>query len=229
MTYEAKKRALLTFMLAIIYNTSIKVNRERGIYMTQQAAVMDFVRNGNGMITTAKAVEKGISRGVLGYMVQKGTLLRVSRGVYALPEVWEDEFLNLQSQFKRGIFSHATALFLWDLTDRAPLVYYMTFPTNYNLSNPKREGIRCFQAKQELYSLGAESTNSPAGNSVRCYSAERTLCDILRPNYDSDIQMITEAYKRYAQRSQKNVPLLSEYAQRLGVEKRVRAYLEVLL
>lgn len=197
--------------------------------MTKQAAVLDFVQNGNGMITTAKAVENGISRGMLGYMVKKGALLRVSRGVYALPEVWEDEFLNLQSRFKRGIFSHETALFLWDLTDRTPLAYHMTFPTNYNLSNPKKEGIRCFQAKREIYSLGVESTNSPAGNPVKCYSAERTLCDILRPNYAAEIQIVSEAFKRYARRNQKNIPLLSEYAKQLGVEKRVRAYLEVLL
>ena len=45
----------------------------------------------------------------------------------------------------------------------------------------------------------------------------------------SDIQIITDAFKRYAGRKDKNIPLLSEYAHQLRVEKRLRPYLEVLL
>ena len=197
--------------------------------MTQQATIMNLVHANNGMLTTAMAVENGISRGVLGYMVKQGTLLRASRGVYTLPDVWDDEFLNLQTRFKRGIFSHETALFLWNLTDRTPIAYHMTFPTNYNLSNPRLEGIRCAQAKTELYDIGITTAQSPAGNSVRCYSAERTLCDILRPYHAADIQIVTEAFKRYANGQQKNIPLLSEYANKFGVAKKIRTYLEVLL
>ena len=33
---------------------------------------------------------------------------------YATPEIWEDEFVNLQARFKKGIFSNETALFLLD-------------------------------------------------------------------------------------------------------------------
>ena len=181
--------------------------------MTQQATVMNLVHANNGMLTTAMAVKNGISRGILGYMVKQGTLLRASRGVYTLPDVWDDEFLNLQTRFKRGIFSHETALFLWNLTDRTPITYHMTFPTNYNLSNPRLEGLRCAQAK----------------HSIRCYSAERSLCDILRPYHAADIQIVTEAFKRYASGQNKNIPLLSEYASKLGVAKKIRTYLEVLL
>lgn len=61
---------------------------------------------------------------------------------------------NLQSRFKRGIYSHETALFLWDLTDRTPNRHYMTFPANYNLTKPKEENIRCVQCKETLYDLG---------------------------------------------------------------------------
>ena len=197
--------------------------------MTQQATILNLVHANNGMLTTAMAVENGISRGILGYMVKQGILLRPSRGVYTLPDVWDDEFLNLQTRFKRGIFSHETALFLWDLTDRTPIVYHMTFPTNYNLSNPHLEGIRCAQVKPEFYVLGVETVPSPAGNIIKCYSVERTLCDILRPYYDTDIQIVTDAFKRYARSNKKNIPLLSEYAYKLGVAKKIRTYLEVLL
>lgn len=197
--------------------------------MTQQTAIMNLVHQNNGMLTTAKAVSSGISRSMLAHLVKCGRLLRPARGVYTLPEIWEDEFLNLQTRFKRGIFSHETALFLWDLTDRTPLAYYMTFPTNYNLANPKKEGVRCAQVKPKWYALGITEVNSPAGNPVHCYSMERTLCDILRPHHAGDIQIIAEVFKRYTNSPQKNIPLLSDYAQDLGVEKKIRTYLEVLL
>ena len=197
--------------------------------MTQQTAIMNLVHQNNGMLTAAKAVSSGISRSMLAHLVKCGRLLRPARGVYTLPEIWEDEFLNLQTRFKRGIFSHETALFLWDLTDRTPLAYYMTFPTNYNLANPKKEGVRCAQVKPKWYALGITEVNSPAGNPVHCYSMERTLCDILRPHHAGDIQITAEVFKRYTNSPQKNIPLLSDYAQDLGVEKKIRTYLEVLL
>ena len=197
--------------------------------MTQQETIMDLVRANNGILTTARAVENGISRGVLGYMVKQGTLLRASRGVYTLPDVWDDDFLNLQTRFKRGVFSHETALFLWNLTDRTPTAYHMTFPTNYNLSNPRLDGVCCAQVKPDLYIIGIETVKTPAGNAVNCYSAERTLCDILRPYHATDIQLVTEAFKCYTSSNQKNIPLLSEYARKFGVAKKIRPYLEVLL
>ena len=70
---------------------------------------------------------------------------------------------------------------------------------------------------------------TPGRNIVKAYSAERTLCDILKPRCRVDIQVVTEAFKRYTVRADKNIPLLSEYAKILRVETRLRAYLEVLL
>lgn len=58
---------------------------------------------------------------------------------------------------------------------------------------------------------------------------ERMLCDILRPHNRTDIQVVAEAFKRYIANSDKNVPVLSEYAKLLKVKIKLRAYLEVLL
>lgn len=64
---------------------------------------------------------------------------------------------------------------------------------------------------------------------MRVYNAERVLCDILRPRNHVDIQIVTAAFKRYAGRKDKNIPVLSEYAKVFKVERKLRAYLEVLL
>ena len=191
--------------------------------------IIKMAKENNGTVTTAMVVAAGISRGNIKYLVDKGVIEKSTRGVYILPEVWDDEIFNLQSRFKRGIYSHETALFLWDLTDRTPNRYHMTFPANYNLTKPKGENIQCVQCVEVLYDLGVAEVLTPGGNVVRAYSVERTLCDILRPHSHVDIQIVAETFKRYVARMDKNIPALSEYAKILRVEKELRAYMEVLL
>lgn len=191
--------------------------------------IIKMAKQNNSTVTTAMITSAEFSRGNLQYLIDKGLLEKVARGVYILPEVWEDELFNLQCRFKRGIYSLETALFLWDLTDRTPSFYSMTFPTNYNISKPKFEGIKCTQCKQEWYELGIDKITTPGGNIVSVYNKERTLCDLLKPNSSADIQIVTESFKRYAVGKGKNIPLLSEYAKTLKVEKKLRSYLEVLL
>lgn len=197
--------------------------------MSDSQEILNLAKQNNGIVTTAMVVEAGFLRGSLKYLVDTGKLERTSRGVYTLPEVWEDEFVNLQSKYKRGIFSLGTALFLCDLTDRTPGKFHMTFPGTYNLSGPKGAGILCSGSKEPFYSLGIEELSTPGGNTVKAYGAERTLCDVLRPRNHVDLQIITDAFRQYTSRKEKNIPLLSEYAKTLRVEGRVRSYLEVLL
>lgn len=197
--------------------------------MSNTQEILNIAKQNNGVITTAMVVGAGFSRGSLKYLADSGRLEKAARGVYTLPEVWEDEFVNLQSRYKKGIFSLETALFLCDLTDRTPGKYHMTFPGTYNLTGPKQDSISCSGSKEPYYSMGITEMKTPGGNTVRAYSAERTLCDILKSRNCVDVQVVTNALKSYAARKEKNIPLLSEYAHTVKVEKRLRAYLEVLL
>lgn len=191
--------------------------------------IIQLAKENNGVLTTAILSEKGILRGNLKKLADDGKLEKTARGVYILPEIWEDEFVNLQTRFKKGIFSNETALFLWDLTDRTPNRYVMTFPNSYNLTNAKNEGISCSRVKAEWYLEGMTKTESPGGNKITAYNMERTLCDVLRKRGGVDTGVVTEAFKRYAVRKDKNIPLLSEYAKKFHVEEKVRRYLEVLI
>lgn len=219
----------MTFTLAKRTIVSTEVNERKEAVVGATEEIIKMAKENNGTVTTAMVAAADISRGNIKYLVDKGLIEKSARGVYILPEMWDDEIFNLQSRFKRGIYSHETALFLWNLTDRTPNRYQMTFPTNYNLTQPKEENIRCAQCNEKLYDLGVAEVLTPGGNTVRAYSVERTLCDILRPHCHVDIQIVTEAFKGYAIGADKNIPVLSEYAKTLRVEKKLRAYLEVLL
>ena len=184
--------------------------------MDSTTKIIELASQNNGIVTAAMISSAGISRGSLKYLADTGRLDQVSRGVYTLPEVWEDEFVSIQERYKRGVFALDTALFLHDLTDRTPHKFHMAFPYGYNTSSPKAAGILCSCKKEPYYSLGIALVDTPAGNTVRAYNAEKTLCEILKPISHTDIQIITDAFKQYAGRKDKNIPLLSRKPARVN-------------
>lgn len=197
--------------------------------MTYSEQILQIAYDNNGVVSTAQVREAGISREYLRLLVKKGLLERSERGVYIIPTFFDDEMFNLQMRFKRGILSHETALFLLDLSDRTPSLFSMTFPLSYNTTKLKLENVKYYRVKNDLYNLGVINGKTPGGNPIRLYNAERTLCDILKGRSNTEIQIITDAFKRYVGRNNKDIPLLSKYSKLFRVEKKVRAYLEVLL
>ena len=197
--------------------------------MSYADRILQMVHENNGTVTTAEVTNAGILRGHLKGLVDKGLLEHVGRGVYIIPTVFDDEMFNLQTRFRRGIFSHETALFIHDLTDRTPIRFSMTFPLGYNTTSLQKENVRYMRVKKERFDIGVVWAKSPGGNPIRVYNAERTLCDILRGRSNTDIQVLTDALKRYTHLKQKDIPLLSEYAKIFRVQKKLQSYLEVLV
>lgn len=198
--------------------------------MNSREKALAIAGRSNGIITASDAVSEGISGGSIKHLSDSGQIVRVSRGVYVAPGAVDDEFVNLQSRYRKGIFCGETALFLYDLTDRTPDRYFMTFPASYNVSGIKREGsITCYRIAEPRYSSGINEAKTPGGNTVKAYCIERTLCDILIPRRHVDIQVISDAFKRYVGSGNCDLPHLTEYAKLLKVEKRLSAYMEVLI
>ena len=181
-----------------------------------------------GVITSAQVTEAGLHRNSLQQLVKDGEIYRFGRGLYVRRNSWEDDFYLFQKKYGRGIYSHDTALYLLGYSDRTPAKYTMTFPKGYNAPSLKQETIIIKRVVPENYEFGQIQIKSPAGNLIRTYDLERTLCDILRGN-GSDIQIITDAMKRYAASGEKNIHKLMQYAERLRVSPKVLRYLEVLL
>lgn len=216
----------IDFYAYLIYNNRHKSCLEA--YMTNSDRILKAAESNGGTITTEQVNKMKIHRTTLRNMVDKGLLDHSSRGVYILPSKLDDEFYNLQTRFKKGVFSNVSALYLLGFTDRTPIKFDMTFPASYNTSSFNNE-ITAHRVKQEFYEKGIINVKTPSGNKVNVYCIEHTLCDILKTRYEIDIQVITDAFKRYASYKNKNLPLLSECSKMSRVEKKIRPYLEVLI
>lgn len=191
--------------------------------------IIDLAWENGGFVTTAQVEGEGIPRARLSDMVRSGELERIQRGVYCLVDSWEDEYLAAQLRFPRGVFSHETALYLHNYTDRTPFRLTVTLPRSYKATELRRAGMEVRTCASDVLGLGVTTVKTIYGNEVRAYDLERTLCDMVRGRAVVDVQVINPAMRAYVQSTGRNVQKLLSYARALGVEKKIRSYIEVLL
>lgn len=182
-----------------------------------------------GTVTTAEANKIGISNERLRLLVKSGELERAAFGVYVLPDELIDKMYIAQLKRPKIIYSHETALFLHDLTDRDPLSYTVTVPAGYNIAQLRKEGFTVFSITKELHNVGVTKLTTMFGHTVIVYGLERTICDCLRSRGRMDIAIVTDAVRRYVLRKDKDLTALMQMAETFGVTKLLRSYMEVLL
>ncbi len=191
--------------------------------------ILKIVEKNNGYVTTKEVVENGINKTFLTNMVKNGTLVRISRGYYGLPNYIEDEYYKIASKSKNVRFSMATALYLHNLSDRTPLVYNVTLPFGYSGVLQKEKNVILNFVKKELLDLGVIEITSPFGMKIKVYDIERTICDIIKNKNKIDAEIFSKALKDYARSKNKNLSKLTKYAKIMKIEKKVSEYMEVLL
>ena len=187
-----------------------------------------FERN-SGILKTAQVLENGISKSTFYAYAKQHGVKQVAHGVYVSPDAWTDAMYLLHLRCAQAVFSHESALFFHDLTDREPSPYSITVKTGYNPSSLQADGIKVYTIKKELHDMGIVSMNTPFGHPVLVYDMERTICDLIRSRSGIEVQTFQDALKQYAKRKDKDLRKLMRYAQMLHVEKLLRQYLEVLL
>lgn len=197
--------------------------------MNKSELLNDLLQKNNGFLRTSDATQAGVSRTYLGQFVWKNGLQRVAHGLYMSQDAWIDGMYVIQTRYPQAVFSHETALYLLNLTDREPTRYSVTLKAGTKATGLTKEGIKVYKVKTDLFDLGVSEARSPAGHQLRVYDPERTICDLLRSRNTVEIQDLQTGLKEYAKSKGGNIPLLMRYAKQLSVEKILRRYLEVLL
>jgi len=191
--------------------------------------IRETLRDQNGILRTSDLVKYGIPRTYLSILEKKGEIQRISRGVYSAVNYMVDEMVSIQARYKGAIFSHETALYLLELTDRKPLFFSVTVPAKYNATSLKASGAKVYFVNRGLYQLGLITMKSPHGNDIKTFNLERTICDVLRSRNQIDIQFVKEALKKYVIHKDRNIDQLYNYAKQFRIQKIVREYIEILL
>lgn len=188
-----------------------------------------LLEKNNGIIKTSQVIDAGISKPAFYGYIKEKNLSKAGNGIYYNSDSWADILYFIHLKCRQAVFSHETALYLHDLTDREPLNYSITVKTGYNPTNLKKEGIKVYTVKKELHGIGQTFIATNFNNTVPVYNLERTVCDIIRSRNVIDFQIFQDTLKNYARRRDKNLSLLMEYASLFKVKNILQRYLRVLL
>lgn len=196
---------------------------------TLEKAIITEAEKHNGTIKTSQIEGIGVPRRVIRDLVDKGTLVRESRGIYTVPAIAPDEYAVIQKRTDKLIFSYGTALFFHGISDRVPHIIDVTVPQGYNASRIKNtcDNLRFHYVKPELLSVGAVEILTPQGSKVTAYNKERCICDLIKDRNRIDKQVFTQAIREFFTSEYKPRDILKT-ARLIGVESEVRKYMEVL-
>ncbi len=192
--------------------------------------LIKMLEENNGILTAKMARDAKIPHEYFSIMNKKGLIEKAGKGLYCSKATYVDEMFELQATNPNLIFSHQSALYILDLTDRTPLKMTVTLPRTQNASRLIASGmVKVKRSSEKTHLLGIIEASSPAGFKIKIYDKERTICDIVKNAKNTDPQILMDALKRYAHQKDRNLSKLMYYAKILKAEKKVRQYLEVLL
>ena len=197
--------------------------------MNNYNMILNYAKENNGYITTKETESLDINSTFLSNLVRDNKLERVGTGVYKLPEYPIDNFYILSKSSKNMCYSHATSLYLHNMSDRIPLVYDVTVPYNYSGNLLNNENVSLRYVKDDIFELGMISIKTINDLTVKCYDLERTICDIIKDKNRMDKEIYSNALKRYAKDRDKDIFKLVKYAKKLDIENEVVELMEVLI
>lgn len=195
---------------------------------TYENIIQSLLAKNNGILSLKEANKEGIHRDTLEKLVRDGELEKAMPGFYNDPNASPDNYFILSKKFSKGIFSHETALYLYEYTDVTPYYFDLTFPIGYNNKNLKKYEVRGHYSQKSNYHVGKSQVQTIYGNDVPVYDRERTLLDIWSSRYIIDEYVKLEATKRYAEDSNKDTGRLREYIEILNYGQDLRVALTLL-
>jgi len=197
--------------------------------MNYRQDLNNLIKKNDGLILTKELKEEDIPREYLSIFLEEDKLERIKRGVYTTPDTFSDEMYIIQQKNTRLIYSHETALYLHDLTDRDPLEYTATAPYGYHNPYLKDENIKVHTVKKEFHLLGVMEKETIYGRKIKVYNKERTICDILKDRNNIDISTVNGAIRKYLNSKDKDIHLLLKYGDKLKIGSVLRKYLEMFV
>ena len=183
-----------------------------------------------GAARSRDLVAAGITRSQLSRMVAAGQVVRVARGLYALPEYQSGEHGALVTVAKRApgvVFCLLTALRIHDLTTQAPFEVWIAIG---NKDHPPRldyPPLRTVRFSAAALVAGVE-TRRIDGVQVRVTCVAKTVADCFKFRNKIGLDVALEALREARRAKQASADELWRYAKINRVTNVMRPYLEAV-
>lgn len=221
---------------------------------TQASQLEHLFQQHNGLLTRQTATAAGFDPHLLSQFVREGRAERLQRGLYRLNStntLEHEQLLEVQLRIPYGVICLTSALAFHGLTDQIPKQIDLAVPRKRKPPQLEYPPVQIHYLSEAVYAYGIEehpigqplSTEGPTEKSIensiennavkphtlRVYSTEKTLADLLHHAPRLGMDMFLEGLKTYLRQRNRNVWTLQEAARICRVERKLGAVLEVLL
>ncbi len=183
--------------------------------------------------TSRRGRSAGLSPRDLAALASEGRIEEISRGVYRRADAAETAHLDLLAvslRAPRAVIYGESALALHELIDDIPTKVHIAVPRGVHRPAIAYPPTAVSQLAPETFDLGIEAFEAAPGESVRVYSAARSVVDAMRHRARTGETLALSALGRYL-RSGKPEGLreLQEIARALGALSTIRPAVEAVL
>ena len=183
-----------------------------------------------GMVRLSEFKNAGITAATLCRMVEAGEVVRLSRGLYQLPDAPLDANHSLAEAAKRvpkGVVCLVSALAYHELTDQLPRAVWMAIGTKDWMPKAQSPPMRIVRFTEPLLSddvITVDIEHVPA----KIFGVAKTIADCFRHRRSVGQTVALEGLQE-ALRQRKATPAeIARHAERGGVATVIRPYLEAL-
>lgn len=188
-------------------------------------------RSHGGWLRQREALDLGVHPRWLSRLVEEGTIERVRKGLYRLPQAPEssyESFADVSRAVPGGVVCLLSALAYYELTTSNPSEIYLAIPRTSWAPKVDHPPIRFFRFSPRMMAFGVQVVRVSRG-SFSIFEREKTICDSLRHRAVVGQDVVIEALRSYLRSPRvRNIDRLIKTARRSRVERRIRPYLEAL-
>lgn len=197
---------------------------------TERQQVLELASRPGG-VTAREVTEAGIHRQLLTRLAREGTIERVARGVYRLPNqpVTEHHGLVLAAAaVPKGVICLLSALSFHGLGTQLPAEVWVAIPRRARQPAIKYPPLRIVRFSGEALTEGVE-THQVEGRPLRAYGVAKTVADCFKYRHKVGLDVALEALREGWRERRFTIDELDRYGEICRVSNVMRPYVESLV
>lgn len=178
------------------------------------------------------------------YLERHPEFERIERGIYVNTSIKNPDNMYILYLKRKVIYSHLSALFLLGIIEKEvePAVFDVTFPHNYNRGRMhgnnldinrfvEGENLNAFVCSSSDLEKGIVEAKTIYGHTVKCYCADRAVCEVVKDRNRFSDKQYREAINGYFDKAKcecKDFTELLMYADMFKVRETMMDYINLL-
>ena len=198
--------------------------------MLAKEKLLKLFESKQGLVRLSDVTEVGIHPRELTKLIQEGKIERIQRGIYRKVNAIgfdKDWLLEVSYRVPKGVICLLSAMDFHQLSTFIPNEIHLALPVGSYLPQFDYPKVELHQFTDHIYAYGIEEHEVGPG-SIKVYSIEKTLADLLRFQKRYGLELFLESLKTYWTAKGKSIPKLMEAAEVCGVAKSMSTYTTVV-